>query len=161
MSAAALGWFLAIVGTVASVAGVVFSWLAWVQAAKAKVAAREAANAVRRRNLADEVLKLAGDAKEFLSAVQHGQRDSAISAANGLLHSLSIVRSRGVADSLDMDTLKMCLGQIVSVAICLTVDGVPVDPTKREDLLGLCHEIHRLVCDLAGRFERLSEGAAI
>jgi hypothetical protein len=161
MSATAWGWFLAIIGTVASVAGVVFSWLAWVQAAKAKEAAQDAASAVRKRGVAQEVLRIAGEAKEFLSAVQQGLTGNAILAANGLLHSLEIIRSRGIADSSDADTLKMCLGQITSVAIRLNVDGVPVDPTRREDLLGLCHEIHRLVCNLAGRFERLSEGAIV
>ena len=161
MSAAAWNWVLAIVGTLASVAGVAFSWLAWVQAERATDAARDAANAVRKRGAAQETLRLAGDAKELLSAVQKGLTENAISAANGLLHSMSIIRSRGIADSSSMDTLKMCLGQITSVAIRLTVDGVPADPTKREDLLRLCHDIHRSVCDLAGRFERLSAGEAI
>jgi len=87
-------WLLAIAGTVASIAGVVFSWMAWVQATKAKDAAREAAAAVRKRNAAQEFLRLAGDAKEFLSAVQQGRTENAISTANGLLHGLSMIPHR-------------------------------------------------------------------
>jgi hypothetical protein len=160
MSAAAWGWLLAIVGTVASVAGVVFSWLAWVQAGKAKDAAREATEAVQKRNAANEVLKLAGDAKEFLSAVQQGRTENAISAANGLLHALSMVRTRGVADSSDADTLKLCVNQATGVAVRLTIEGIPLDASKREELIVICHSIHRTVCDLAGRMERLSEGVS-
>jgi hypothetical protein len=43
--------------------------MAWVQAAKAKDAAKEATEAVRKRNTAQEFMRLAWDAKEFLSAV--------------------------------------------------------------------------------------------
>lgn len=161
MTVSAWNWALAIVGTLASLAGVVFSLLAWVQAAKAKDAAREATVAVKRRNLAQEILKLAGDAKEFLSAVQQGRAGNAISAANGLLHALSIIRTRGVADSSDADKLKVCVDEITSVAIRLNVDGIPVDPLRLEEMLEFCHEIHRTVCDLAGRMEQLSEGASL
>lgn len=151
-------WLLAIIGTLVSIAGLVFSWMAWVQAVKAKDAAQRATDAIRKRNTAQDVLRLAGDAKEFLAAVQQDRAGNAISAANGLLHALSILRSQGIADSADVDTLKTCLGQIASVAIRLNVEGAPADPSKREDLLVLCHGIHRTVCDLAGRFEHLSEG---
>lgn len=161
MSAAALNWVLAIVGTLASIAGVVFSWLAWVQAEKAKDAAREAAAAVRIRNVAQEVLKLAGDAKEFLSAAQQGRTENAISAANSLVHGLSIVRARGIADSADADTLRLCVREITVVAIRLTVDGIPPDASKQEELVVACHSIHRTVCDLAGRIERQSEGVRL
>ena len=39
MSSIAWSWALAITGTLASLAGVVFSWMAWVQAGRAKDAA--------------------------------------------------------------------------------------------------------------------------
>jgi hypothetical protein len=159
MTPAAWNWLLTIAGTIASVIGVVFSGMAWIQAAKAKDAAREATDAVRKRNTAQQVLKLAGDAKEFLSSVQQDRAENAISAANSLLHSLSLLRTQSIADFPDTDTLKACLAMLMSVAIRLNVDGVPEDSSKREELLVLCHGIHRSVCDLAGRMERLSEGA--
>jgi hypothetical protein len=159
MTPAIWNWLLTIVGTIASVAGVVFSMMAWIQATKAKDAAREATNAVRKRNTAQQVLKLAGDAKEFLSSVQQNRAENAVSAANSLSHSLSLLRTQSIADFPDTDTLKACLAMITTVAIRLNVGGVPEDSTEREGLLVLCHGIHRSVCDLAGRMERLSEGA--
>jgi hypothetical protein len=161
MTSTTWSWLLAIVGTLASVAGVVFSWLAWVQAGRAKDAAREAVDALQKRSTAQEILRLAGDAREFLSAVQQSRTENAISTANGLIHALSIIRTRGIPNPGDLDTLRMCVGQITSVAIRLTVDGIPADPSKFEELLGFCHAIHKTVSNLAGSMERLSEGASI
>jgi len=161
MTASAWNWLLTISGTVASIAGVVFSCMAWVQAAKAKDAAKEAAEAVRKRNTAQEFMRLAGNAKEFLSAVQQSRTENAISAANSLLHALSIIRTQGIANPSDANKLKICLSEITSVAIRLKVDGTPADPSRVEELLILCHGIHRTVCDLAGRMERVSEGASV
>lgn len=159
MTAVAWNWLLTIAGTAASIVGVYWSWKAWVQAADAASAARDASEAVRKRNLAQDTLRIAGDAKEFLAAVQQDHTGSALTTANSLLHALSILRKRSVADSADVDTLNTCLGRIMAVAIRLNVDGIPLDPFRREDLLIDCHEIHKTICELAGRFEQLSEGA--
>ena len=161
MTASDWNLLLTISGTVASVAGVVFSWMAWVQAGKAKDAAREASEAVRQRNTALEFLRLAADAKEMLSAVQQHRTDNAIATANGLVQALSILRTRSVADSSDTITLKTCVNDIMSVAIRLTVDRVPADPSRFEELVMLCSGIHRTICDLTGRLEKRSEGASL
>ncbi|MGH9604233.1 MAG: hypothetical protein ACRD3N_00900 [Terracidiphilus sp.] len=159
MSSTAWGWLLAIVGTAASLAGVVFSALAWVQAGKAKDAARGAAEAVRKRNASQEVLRLAGDAKEFLAAVQQNRAENAISTANNLVHALAMIRTGSVARVSDADMLKTCESEIIGVIVGLNVDGIPADQSKFSDLLDHCHAIHRTICELAGHMERLSEGA--
>src|SRR5436305_135566 len=87
MSAAAWGWLL--VGTVASIAGVVFSWLAWTEAAKAKRAAQEAADAVRIRNLAHSFSKWSVDARDLLNAVRDLEFGTARRAATTLFGELS------------------------------------------------------------------------
>jgi|SRR5208337_4445739 hypothetical protein len=161
MTASDWNWLLTISGTVASVAGVVFSCMAWVQAAKAKDAAREAVQAVRKRNTAQEFLRLAGDAKEFLSAVQQSRTENATSAANNLVHALSIIRTRSVTRTSDVNMLKTCEGEIIRVIVGLNADGVPTDQSSFSDVLDRCHAIHRTVCELAGRMERLSEGAVL
>jgi len=161
MSSTAWSWLLAIVGTLASVAGVVFSCMAWVQAAKAKNAAREATDAVRKRNTAQEFMRLAGEAKEFLLAVQQSRAENAISEANSLVHSLSIIRTRSTAASSEADMLKACESEIIRIIVGLNADGVPVDQSKFSDLLERCHAIHRTICELAGRMERLSEGVVL
>jgi hypothetical protein len=91
MTASDWNWFLTIARTIASVAGVVFSWMAWVQAKGAKQAAEEAARTVRIRETADEFLRLAADARDRMAAVQTKERDKAIEAANNLAHLLMIV----------------------------------------------------------------------
>ncbi len=161
MTASAWNWLLAISGTVASVAGVVFSCMAWVQAKGAKKAAQEATEAIRKRNAAQEFLRLAGDAKEFLSAVQQSRTENAISAANSLVHALAILRTRSVSRVSDVNMLKKCEGEIIRVIVGLNADGVPIDPSSYSDVLDRCHAIHRTVCELAGRMERLSEGAVL
>lgn len=160
MSSAAWNWLLAIAGTLASIGGLVFSGMAWLQAAKAKEAAKEAVKAVQKREVAQEVLRLAGDAKEFLSAVQQSRTENAVSAANSLSHALSIIRARGIANPSDANKLKECVAQITFVAIRINVDGIPADPTRWEEIPTHCHDIHKTVCDLAGRMERASEGAS-
>jgi DNA polymerase I-like protein with 3'-5' exonuclease and polymerase domains len=161
MSPGDWNWLLTIAGTVASIAGVVFSWMAWVQATKAKDAAREAAAAVRKRNTAQEFLRLAGDAKEFLSAVQQGRTENAISTANGLLHGLSMIRTQSLTHASDAHNLKECESEIIKVSIGLSADGIPIDQSRFADLHDRCHAIHQTICELAGRMERLSEGAVL
>jgi len=161
MTLGAWNWLLAIAGTIASIAGVVFSWLAWVQATKAKDAAREATDAVRKRNTSQEVLRLAGDAKEFLAAVQQSRTENAISTANNLVHALSMIRTRSITRASDVGMLKACESEIIRVIVGLNADGVPTDQSNFADLLDRCHTIHRTICELAGRMERLSEGAVL
>ena len=74
-----------IVGTLASIAGVVFSVLAWVQAGKATEAAREAADAVRVRNLSHDFSRWSANALELLQAVRELRFENAQRAATDLL----------------------------------------------------------------------------
>lgn len=157
MSAAAWGWFLAIVGTAASIAGVVFSWLAWVQAGKAKDAAKEAAEGVRIRETAYEISRLARDAKDVLASVQQGKDQIAIFASNNLLHSLAVIRTWKILDIPNADILNSCVRDIEVVATRLAIEGIPSDGPGLETLILACHEIHRRVCDIAGKLEHLSE----
>jgi hypothetical protein len=85
MTPGAWNWLLTIVGTIASIAGVVFSWMAWVQAAKAKEAAREAADAVRTRNLSHDFSRWSRNAQELLQAVRELRFENAQRAATDLL----------------------------------------------------------------------------
>lgn len=89
MSSTAWSWLLAIVGTVASIAGVVFSWMAWVQAGKAKIAAREAAVGVRVRNLSHSFSQWSADARELLQAVRDLRFENAQRSATDLLGDLA------------------------------------------------------------------------
>jgi hypothetical protein len=66
-----------IAGLFISVAGLWYSVKAWRGAIAAEKAAKEAREAVRRSNAADELLLLAGVAKELLACVQNEQSQAA------------------------------------------------------------------------------------
>jgi hypothetical protein len=157
MTASAWTWLLTIGGTVASIAGVVFSWMAWVQAKGAKRAAEEARNAVKSRDTAHEFTKLAADAKELLAAVQGGLKERAIAAADDLTHLLAIaVERRASYLPRDFDA-GLSINNLQSISRSLGSEGFADESRKRKQLLDRCHQIHRSLCGIAGAVERHTE----
>ena len=157
MTAVFWNWALAIIGTLASIAGVVFSWLAWRQAKGAKRAAEDATNAVKSKDTAHEFNKLATDAKDLLAAVQERQKDRAIAAADDLTHLLVIAVERR-ASYLPKDfQAGLCIKNLQSISKSLGTEGFVDAPDKRRKLLDRCHQIHRSLCGIAGTVERHTE----
>jgi hypothetical protein len=159
MSANDWNWLLAIVGTVASIAGVIFSGLAWVQAKGAKKAAEEAVRTVRAKETVHDFSKMAADSKGLLEAVQTRQKEKAIIAATDLIHLLLFARDRrasylprGFNRHLSVEHL-----QIISNA--LASGGFPEDTPRIQKLLERCHEIHNSLCGIAATADRNSEEA--
>lgn len=155
MTAAAWGWLLAIVGTVASVAGVVFSWLAWKEAAKAKRAAIEAADAVRARNLAHSFSRWAVDARDLLRAVRESHFDNAQRAAIDLLGALS--HNKGWQAGLQRQdaAVEEIVRMLSLVNVYLTDKAVFSD--KLADLAEYCQTIYRKLSELAGSIDAQAE----
>jgi len=157
MTASAWNWILAIIGTIGSLAGVVFSILAWVQAKGAKKAAEEAANTVRTRETADEFARLAADAKDLLTAVQSRETDRAIEAANNLGHLLMTARYHR-ASYLPADFSRdLCVKNLRKVSTWLASEGFPEDPQEMAKLLKSCHQIHESLCGISGSILRRTE----
>jgi hypothetical protein len=157
MTASDWNWLLAISGTVASLVGVVFSWMAWWQARGAKKAAEEASDAVKARDTAHEFSKLATDAKELLSAVQGEHADRAVIAADELTHLLAIAVARR-ASYLPKDfDAQLCISNLQRISKSLGAEGFPGEPRKKGQLLDRCHQIHRSLCGIAGVVERHTE----
>jgi hypothetical protein len=157
VTATAWNWLLTIVGTVASLAGVVLSWLAWTQAKGAKKAAEEAARAVRTKETANDFARMATNAKSLLEAVQSRLKEKAIVAATDLIHLLLLARNRranflpeGFQTQISVDHL-----QIISSS--LAAEGLPDSPQKIQKLLRRCHEIHNSLCGIAATVERTLE----
>jgi hypothetical protein len=158
MTASDWNWLWTIAGTVASVVGVVFSGMAWVQAKGAKKAAEEASNAVKARDTAHEFAKLAADARDLLAAVQGEQKDRAIAAADDLTHLLIIAVERR-APYVPMDFPgQLCIRNLQSISRSLVTEGFANVPRKKRQLLDRCHQIHRSLCGIAGVVERHAEG---
>lgn len=157
MSATTWNWLLASVGTVASVAGVVFSVLAWVQAKGAKAAAEEARNIVKTRDTAHELVELAGDAKELLAAVRDGQSQKAVKAATDLVHDLSILKGRR-SNYLPPESLKE-IDEVVGALNLVrnTLEKVEFPAGQRLSAIRNCQRIHQRVCEIAGSVEYQAE----
>jgi len=148
---------LTIVGTIASVAGVVFSYIAWMQAKGAKQAAEEASSTVKAKDTAHEFSKLATDAKDLLAAAQGKHKDKAIAAADDLTHLLSIAFERRAAYLPEGFNAKLCIRNLQSISSTLGTEGFSDEPDKRRQLLDRCHQIHRSLCGVAGIVERHTE----
>ena len=148
---------MAIVGTVASVSGVVFSCLAWVQAKGAKRAAEEARDVVRTKDTAHEFAALAADAKELLAAVREGQNQKAAKAATDLVHNLLILRG-GRSNYLppesteEIDTIVRVLNLVRSA-----LEIVELQDSQRISTIKNCQKIHQKVCEIAGSVEYKAE----
>lgn len=149
---------MAIVGTIASMAGVVFSGMAWVQAKGAKQAAEEASEAVKTRDTAHEFAKLATDAKDLLTAVQERRIDRAVEGANDLAHLLKIAVERRWEFLADSQELQSTLKQLQNVSRYLSTRGFPTDARDAELLTKRCQEIHQAMCKAQGNLERRVEG---
>jgi len=158
MTASAWNWVLAIAGTLASLAGLVFSWMAWVQAKGAKRAAEEASDAVRARDTTDEFTKFALDAKELLTAIQERRTDRAIESANDLGHLLSVALSRRTAFLPEEPELRSTVKQLQTVSSYLSSKGFPLDQGEIARLTRRCQEIHEVMCRIQGSLERNVEG---
>jgi hypothetical protein len=159
MTAGAWNWLLAISGTVASIAGVVFSLMAWVQAKGAKKAAEDASRTVRIRETADEFLRLAADAKDLMAAVQARERDKAIVAANNLAHLLLIAGHHRASTLPEGFSCELCVENLRKVSTLLASEGFPVVPQKMAKLLRRCHQIHVSLCGISGSAQSWTEGA--
>lgn len=159
MTASAWNWFLAISGTVASMAGVVFSLMAWVQAKGAKKAAEEAANTVRARETEYEFSRLALDARELLAAVQGRQKEKAIEAANHLSHLLMIAGGHRAAFLPEGFSTELCVENLRKISNSLASEGFSEAPQKMVKLLNRCHQIHEELCGISGSVQSRTEGA--
>ena len=157
MTASDWNWLLTIGSTLASIAGVIFSWMAWVQAKGAKQAAEEARDVVKARDAAHELAELAGDAKELLAAVREGQSQKAAKAATDLVHDLSIMKGRRSGylplESLEeIDAIIRALNLVRSA-----LETVELPDSQRISTIRNCQRIHQKVCEIAGSVEYKAE----
>ncbi|MGB6719979.1 MAG: hypothetical protein WBE72_04230 [Terracidiphilus sp.] len=146
-------WLLAIVGTLASIAGVVFSWLAWVQATKAKEAAREAADSVRTRNLSHDFSRWAVNARDLLQAVRELRFESAQRAATDLFGVLA--HNKGWQAGLKHETNLAEVERVVRILALVntyTADNV-VFESKQRTLAKQCQAIYGKLNELAGNLD--------
>jgi hypothetical protein len=157
MTATDWDWLLTIVGAIASIAGVILSWLAWVSAEGAKRAAEDAARAVRARETVHDFSKMAADAKGLLEAVQTRQKEKAIIAATDLNHLLLLARDRRANYLPRGFNLLLSVEHLQIISDALASEGFPQDTQRIQKLLERCHEIHNSLCGIAATIDRTIE----
>jgi hypothetical protein len=156
MSSTTWGWLLAIIGTLASIAGVVFSILAWVQAGKAKEAAMDAANAARIRNLAHNLAGWVSIAKDLLTAVRNLQFEDSRRAATELLAVLSHNKGWRTGLRQDVSDVEEIVRQIDFVNNYLSDRVVFME--MRDNLVHDCQTIFSKLHEMAGNVDAQVEG---
>ena len=156
MSSTAWGWFLAIIGTLASVAGVVFSWMAWVQAAKAKEAAREAAEAARTRNLAHAFSSWVALARDLLASVRNLDLDEASRVATELMSELSY--HKGWRKGRGQQTTE--IDEVIRVLDFVSgyFENEAIFIGSRHDLVRDCYTVLKRLREMAGIIDARLEG---
>ena len=159
MTAGAWNWLLAIVGTVASTTGLVFSWMAWRQAIGARQAAEEASRAVRLREAADEFARLAVDAKDLLAAANSREVEKSITAATNLRHRLMAASRHRASYLPEGFSSDLCVENLRKVSVTLASEGFPTSSQKMTKLLERCHQIHESLCGISGAVESQTEEA--
>ncbi len=153
MGSTTWGWILAIIGTVASIAGVVFSWMAWVQAAKAKYAAREAAEAVRVRNLSHDFSRWSANAQELLQAVRDLRFGNAQRAATDLLGVLA--HNRGWQSGLERNVYAARLDEVIRLLKLVNtyLTEKAVFEGKQVKIAEHCQAIFHKLNEISGAFD--------
>lgn len=158
MGSTTWGWLLAIVGTVASIAGVVFSWMAWVQAGRAKDAAQQAADAARLRNLWHDYFRWSEDARELLRSVRELRFEIAQRTATDLLGDLA--HNRGWQSGLKREVPTAEIDEVIRLLTLVNtyLTEKAVFEGKQLTIARHCQTIFQKLIEISGNFDREVEG---
>ena len=141
-------------GLLVGILGLVFSVKAWKKATAAEQAAKEAREAVRRGNAAEELQLLVGLAKELLSCVQNEQAQAAAVRSRDLVSGINQARMRWRTcfPSADVgQSLEEIGKEVEQISKVLSNRKGDINPTEREKLLNFCHKALRILSGEAGR----------
>jgi hypothetical protein len=142
-----------IAGLFVSTAGLWFSFKAWRRAMAAEQAAKDAREAVRRGNAAEELEALAALAKELLACVQGEQIEAAVLRGRDLVAGINQARVRwNIPVESGLEEIER---DVESISTALTIRKGQMMPIERENLLNFCHKALRMLSREAGRMASL------
>jgi hypothetical protein len=141
-----------IIADIASIAGLAISIWTLIVATGAQKAAKEAREAVRKGNAAEEFRSLSGIADEFLSHVEDDQVPAAILRARDLMSAMSLASRRwGRFLSVEArNNFEEAYGQISVISRSLSANGAPSNPQQKEKMLKICHSVIKAMSNEAG-----------
>jgi hypothetical protein len=151
-----------IAGLFVSTAGLWFSVKAWRRAAAAEKAAKDAREAVRRGNAAEDLGLLAILARELLACVQNEQVEAAALRGRDLVSGINQARMRWRTyfPAPEVEHRLEEIGKDVERISNTLIRRGEVTPTERDRLLKFCHKTLRILSGEAGRMASHVESSA-
>ena len=149
-----------LVAGIASVVGVAISIWTLIVATGAQRAAREAREAVRKGNAAEEFQDLSRIADEFLSHIEADQVPAALVRARDLMSAISLASRRwGRFLSVEgRNNFEEAYAQVSIISRSLSANGAPSTPQQKDKMLKICHGIIRAISNETGTlFSELEE----
>lgn len=132
-----------LVGTLASVGGLIFSALAWSRARSAQKAAEEARKAVRQGNAAEDLQRLATKARELLHFIENDQFSAARIRSGDLILDIATARHRWKVFFLSdqSENLAEAARKTGLVTRALSTVEEEIGPGDRNKLVNACREV--------------------
>jgi hypothetical protein len=132
-----------LIAGIASIVGLAVSVWTLVVATGARRAAREAREAVRKGNAAEEFKNLSRVADEFLSHVEADQVPGALMRARDLMSAISLASHRWgrFLTVQGRNNFEEAYSQISVISRSLSTNGAPATPQQKDKLLKICHGV--------------------
>jgi len=149
-----------LVAGIASVVGVAISIWTLIVATGAQRAAREAREAVRKGNAAEEFQDLSRISDEFLSHIEADQVPAALVRARDLMSAISLASRRwGRFLSVEgRNNFEEAYAQVSIISRSLSANGAPSTPQQKDKMLKICHGVIRAMSNETGTlFSELEE----
>jgi hypothetical protein len=141
-----------LIAGIASIVGLAISIWTLIVATGARKAAKEAREAVRKGNAAEEFKYLSRIADEFLGHVEADQVPAAMMRARDLMSAISLAGHRyGRFLSVQgRNNFEEAYGQISVISRSLSTNGAPSTPQQKDKLLKICHGVVRAMSNETG-----------
>jgi hypothetical protein len=137
---------------IASIVGLGISIWTLIVATGAQKAAKEAREAVRKGNAAEEFRNLSGIANEFLSQIEADQVPAALVRARDLMSAMSLAsrRWRRFLTVEGRSNFDEAYGQISVLSRSLLTNGPASTPQQKDKMLKICHGVVRAMSNETG-----------
>jgi len=132
-----------LIAGIASIVGLAISVWTLVVATGARKAAKEAREAVRKGNAAEEFKNLSRISDEFLSHIESDQVPGALMRARDLMSAISLASNRWgrFLSVQSRNNIEEAYSQISVISRSLSTNGAPATPQQKDKLLKICHGV--------------------
>ena len=145
--------YLGIAASVASIVGLVITYLAWRRASGAEVAAKGAREAVRQGNAAEAFKGLSVKANDMLASLQGDQFQAASQRGRDLVSEISQAKQRWkyLLEPASQARLDQTCRQVGRLSLALSRSEADITPKEKERALKFCHEVTATLAEETGK----------